>query len=383
MALPAYIVTTCGISVFTQAASPEVRGLCFQYANEPPSQDPHIPQALREWLRQVEAEFPGVAPADAAARSAEIKCLLGLYDGQLGPAVRRDAFVLLHTDTELGTRAAAVIQKWLEQHGASQVELKRVVDLNTQSREGFRHGIQSLMAWLVDTAETRGWERPPRQERLVFNVAGGFKPFQGYLTILGMLYQAEVIYQFETGEELLTIPPLPGLDRYFNDNLKSLFQEHFLPFRRLRLEVATPEDLAALPETLVMRLDGETPMLSPWGELVWLRFHPALYREKLWPSPAEEWVRYGPSFRKTVEDACPPERLQQLNGQIDELVAYLKRRQTHPEERPLAKLHLRELKGNHRPSTHEIAAWHDQGAYRIFLHWDHSGVMLDALRPHL
>jgi hypothetical protein len=192
---------------------------------------------------------------------------------------------------------------------------------------------------------------------------------QGFLQTLAMFYADEAIYVFESGSALLRIPRLPVVLKADEE-----VRQHLAVFRRLGKNLASAA-VSGVPETLLMQCGGEVA-LSPWGSLVWERTRKEIYREQLWPAPSAKLV-YGAGFETSLH-RLPPDRLQQINERVDDLVAYL---ETHQDQRSLR---FHELKGNPTPpSTHEVYAWSDQDARRIYGQFDGDTFVLDRLGKHL
>ena len=141
------------------------------------------------------------------------------------------------------------------------------------------------------------------------------------------------------------------------------FRERLLDFRRLGLDLPI-ETTAGLPETLLTQFEGLVD-LSPWGRLMWDQSRKGIYSEGLWASPSP-LLRYGEEFEKSAR-GLPPDRYYNLNRKIDMLAQFLEK----GEEYNLRGLDFKELSGNPAPpATHEIDAWSDGDARRLFGYYD-------------
>ena len=98
--------------------------------------------------------------------------------------------------------------------------------------------------------------------------------------------------------------------------------------------------------------------LSPWGDLVWERTHKEIYQKELWPSPSEKII-YGERFAESVEKLSS-DRMEHVNKRIDQLARYLE-----CGDNP-ASLDFKPVKGRVKNYTHEIDAWADQDAKRMY-----------------
>lgn len=181
-----------------------------------------------------------------------------------------------------------------------------------------------------------------------------------------MFYADEVIYIFESQNELLRIPRLP-----LTLSLDSL-KEHYQTLRKLSLHLSVEEEqLKKIPDTLLMVVNNEV-CLSSYGTMIWEQIKKDWYIKELLPSPHEK-IRFSKNFERDVE-RLPPDRLKKVNERIDDLVGYVERKHNPPS------LDFKQLRGNPRPpSTHECDAWSDRDARRIFAHFEGNILVLDAL----
>jgi putative CRISPR-associated protein (TIGR02619 family) len=360
---PNFVLSPCGTSLLTNGATSEERNLLNQHSNAKTLEDTasdgtrleRVLAAKRQTIAQAET-------GEVGKLSAELNALVKLYEGDLSRA-SHDYHVLLCTDTWLGEQAAEMVCDWLQGKGLK-VEVKRQTDLQTADVVSFQAALSDIVQWCEVTLP--GYQQ--RGYHIIFNLTGGFKSVQGFLQTLAMFYADESVYVFESAKDLLRIPRLPV---QLND--EGVLAKYVNAFRRLGAKLPVPQDkTAGIPETMLMVMDGQAT-LSPWGEIVWQRGWKALYEERLHPAPSEKIV-YGDAFQKSLAELSP-NRIKEVNQKIDDLAKYLEL------GHHLRSLDLKELKGNPRPgSTHELDAWSDQDAKRIFCHYDEQKrLVLDSL----
>lgn len=371
-----YVLTSCGISILTNRSSSDMRNLLLSHSNDTAttlSADDR--ERIDEWIQEVRQGIRAQPMPDAIARSAELTGLAGIYGGQL-PTRTSDSLMFLHTDTYIGESACQIIVERLEAHGLK-AQFARIDSLTTRNRETFLRGISNLIYWL-EGQDIAGWQS--RQYAVVFNLVGGFKVLQGYLTVLGMLYGAEQVYQFETSEELLRIPALPGLAGHLEE-LTRVGMEDYLPwYRQVALRFPPSERPPEQPPESLVRQDKEGWALSVWGDVVWQRVWRRAAERCLWPSPSPG-VRYTDAFERDV--AKYAHRLREINTTIDDLARNVADRAGGRSTSNPKSSTVKPLKGKHGPSTHEVYAWSDGDAGRMLLHFEGITAVIDALRGHL
>jgi len=361
-----FVLSPTGTSLLTNQAIADDRKLVGKYANtktleqitEANAQEAQQLQALveraRERLMQADLTL-------AARMSAELNGIIKLYQGKLqGP---QDYHALLCTDTWLGHTTAQLVETWLRAQGLI-VEVKRQTNLQTEDIHTFQVALSDLVIWcdeIVVSYRQQGY-------RAVFNLTGGFKSVQGFLQTLATFYADETIYIFETAKDLLRIPRLP-VEMVAEETVR----RHLDAFRRLALDLPVA-DLSDIPETLLMT-DGSQTTFSPWGELVWKQSRSKIYRGQVY-SPPSERSRLGEEFAKSVQRLAP-DLVERVNKKIDDLVKYL---ELGDEKYNLPSLDFKELRGNPcPPSTHEVDAWADLDAKRLFGHYEGDVFVLDKL----
>ena len=291
--------------------------------------------------------------------SAELNALIRYYEGQL-PA--GDMHVLLITDTWLARQAANLIKEWLLRLNLA-VQIQSIEGLQTADFARFQVAMADLVQWVhkdVLPYSESGYH-------IVFNLTGGFKSIQGFLQTLGIFYADEVIYIFETGTELFRLPKIP---------VKlipgEVIRENLNLFRRMDLSLPV-RNLEKIPQVMYLQMDHEI-MLSDYGELIFNQSKKELYGQQLWPAPCEKLV-FSDAFIKSAQH-LNKSRLQKVNERIDDLARYL----CSGNKANLNRLDFKPIKGNVMGiSTHEIDAWADQDARRIYGHFENDAFILDEL----
>lgn len=157
---------------------------------------------LREQIRERLKAFDLASEAGRVGASAELNILHRL------PVRREDEVVLFSTDTAEGRvcteELALVIQSEL---GVTRVVIERVQGLQVRDAETLRHsGLTNLSRQLI-----RYLDDPQRRYGggCVLCPNGGFKGVVPFLTVLGMVFRAPVVYVFEFAETVISLPPLP------------------------------------------------------------------------------------------------------------------------------------------------------------------------------
>lgn len=364
------IVSSCGTSILSHSAPADMKSLLTDLANHRANE---LDAAVRKGLEIIAScarnRLDGADIKAARKLSAELNGILGIYRGAILSDAKRDQHFLLCTDTFVGQLAADLLKDWLEQHGL-QVHVQPITDLRTRDYEEFTLGVHNLIKWCTEVCDS--WRRA--NYKVIFNLVGGFKAVQGYMSALGMFFADESVYIFESSDQLMSIPRLPvQLDP--NGQIVT----HLTAFRLLALgEELTADQLTSISPTLVQVIDGKAT-LSVWGEVEWHRCKEHLYREKLLPSPTEK-IRYSHRFEEEAAKYAKSNRMIQINDRIDDLTKYLLRNGAYNPR----SLDFKQLRGKpFPPSTHECDAWSDGDARRILCHFDGAVLELDSLHPHL
>lgn len=364
---PLFVLSPCGTSLLTnQAANQDERKLIGKYANTKTTAEiePADLRILQNLVQKAQASLNFGDINNAAKLSAELNGIIKLCKGQFNNP--QDHHLLLCTDTWLGETTATCVSDWLRSQGIF-TEINRQTDLQTQDINAFQLALSDIVSWCAETIP--GYK--DSGYHIVFNLTGGFKSVQGFLQTLATFYADESIYIFETATELLRIPRLPVAMA-----AEATVRQNLVAFRRLALNLTTT-NANNIPETLLLNIDNILS-LSPWGDLVWKQIQKQLYSEAVHPSPSEKFA-FGPGFEKSLKGLYG-DRLILINKRLDQLAKCL---ETNGQYNPPS-LDFKALKGNPcPPSTHEIDAWSDGSADRIFGHYEGDRLILDKLGPHL
>lgn len=161
-------------------------------------------QALREQVDQRLAVLDLASAAGRARASAELNALhrAGLHGD--------DEVILLTTDTAEGRCCAEAVRGVLLAHfglAPPRVVVERIAGLQVHDAEALRRqGLANLsrrvLAYLNDPQRRYGGG-------CVLCPNGGFKGVVPFVTLLGMLFRAPVVYVFELADCLIRLPPLP------------------------------------------------------------------------------------------------------------------------------------------------------------------------------
>jgi hypothetical protein len=238
-------------------------------------------------------------------------------------------------------------------------------------QEGLQTREITTFQWALSDLVKKFYEELPKYKaagyEIVFNLTGGFKAVQGFLQSVANFFADETVYIFEQSEMLMRIPRLPvKLDAV------ETVEKNLACFRNLASRVPYEGDIT-IPETMILRMD-DVVELSAWGELLWNEAKEQLYKKRLWPSPNPEKIRYGKGFEKST-GSIEQDRMRHVNHTIDKLNRFI-----HDRKSNLKSLDFKPTGREMAPSTHEIDAWADKDAQRIFLHKDGNGCyILDKL----
>lgn len=358
--MPNLIFSTCGTSLLTQGVSNEIRALINEHANKKEKDlEPQKEEILRNHIKQVRQKLFESKLEEITKISAELHAILRFYEFHMADA-KNDFHYLLTTDTFLGRQTGRIIKEWLSQY-VSSVQILDQTNLQTNNLTLFQWAMADLVKWIADTIpgfRDNGYH-------VIFNLTGGFKSVQGFLQTMAMLYADETVYVFEKEKELFRLPKLP-----IKLIPQDVIRNNFDFFRKLNLGIPTsiPD---GIPEIMLLRLENEYN-LSDYGQVIFQQTKRILYEEQIWPSPYDK-IKFGPHFLKSVE-GLDAERKRMLNERIDDLMKHFLTGQNP------RRLDFKELKANPKPpSTHEIDAWADQDAKRIYGHYESDAFVLDNL----
>ena len=368
--MPTLMITTCGTSLLTNYARGDaaLAEIVKQSANTTSQgATPEITRAIGEALQKCSHKLATSTVRDVRSASAELNGLLGFYKNEW-PGANADQHILLHTDTLQGKGVAEVLESYLRKNGLNAWP-QTFKGLRTDTLENFQQGLIGVIEWCHEALP--GYRE--KRYKVVFNLTGGFKSIQGWMQTLGMFYADEIIYIFESGKELLRIPRIPvALDKAVVEEI-----QNNLPFFR-RLAIKLPCKTADIPGDIAgafLYKPGDKIELSAWGRLMWGPARATLYREKVHASPDIRIV-YSQRFRDACSKLTAEDQRWNVNERIDDLALYLAGGRTNNPKR----LDYKKLQGRGRGnSTHEIDAWPQSPAWRIFLHEDGDKVVLDDL----
>lgn len=356
------VISLCGTSCLTFHAE-NARRLLTKYANAASinETDNRDGAEISKVIARARQSLLSGDIQQARRISAEINSLAAFYDDRLQSG-KSDQHILLHTDTWLGKEAAEIVREFLGQQGFQNVSLQTFGGLRTDSLTNFRAALGEMVKWIHESFSGM-------DDKLVFNLTGGFKSVQGFLQTVGLLYNAERIYLFESSNELLHIPRLPAR-LAVEDQVK----QHLHAIRRLASGLPAAGNI---PELFVLELEGDR-ILSEWGELIWGQLKNIIYRERLWPTPSNR-IRFTTRFEEQAR-SLPGDKKLQVNLRMDELACNLEL-----PDRPNPKsLNFKALQGNpYPPCTHELRAWSDGNASRIFGWFDEQTFVIERLEKHL
>ena len=358
-----YVLSPCGTSLLSNQVTSQERNLVFKHANAKNKEE--IPReelaVLEDLIERRSAELKTANYQEAARMSAELNSILALYEQAIPD--RKDFHFLLATDTWLGEQTAGLVEQWLKAQSSKLIiHSHRHIDLQTQELISFQLSLSELVRKL--STELPIWSS--QGYKIIFNLTGGFKGVQGFLQGIAHFYADEIVYIFERSLELLRIPQLP-----IKLDAAEIVEAHLQTFRLLSINLPV-EPVNEIPETLLLQLEGQIS-LSPWGELIWKESKGGIYQKCLYEPPIEK-IQYSAHFEKEVASLAP-KRIQLVNERIDQLSHHL----TGPHYNPKS-LDFKKLKGNEMsPSTHELDAWSDQDAKRIFGHFEGAVFVIDHL----
>ncbi|WP_299431234.1 putative CRISPR-associated protein [uncultured Meiothermus sp.] len=192
------------------------------------------------------------------AASAETNSLLRIM--QKGSEV-----VLLHSDTEEGSRAAALLDRYWQQQGVP-CSLVRIAGLAYEAQGFVDYGLKNFVRTLA--GEIRKAAR--RQREVVINATGGFKAEIAYATALGLVFKVPVCYIHERFQEIVTLPPSPfGWDNTllaWHGDFFDWIDAEMRPRHEVHQRAALlPEEVQVLLEDFEME-DRVYTSLSPLGQ---------------------------------------------------------------------------------------------------------------------
>ena len=219
--------------------------------------------------------------------SAELNGIVKYY-GAHEAIDKNDVHFLLHTDTYLGEFAAMQIQKILKTKEINNISVIKIDKLNTKSSKEFNQGIKNLFKWCYDNVP----KYRDNEYNVIFNLTGGFKSLQGYMSIAGMFYADKIVYVFETGKEIIEIPILPIKLK------KEKVEEYITEYLYAANNMCPIEYVNNIPD-IYLDKDKELATLSPIGQLAWDQFKDEILSKKL---AYFQNIEYSESFKKDFKD---------------------------------------------------------------------------------
>lgn len=277
---PKIIFSTIGTSIITNRSKDKI-GLINQYSNE--KIEDKIPKELIQFFSEIKTNIENdiknsknIDKKTLKKWSAEINGLINIYEKYERDLL--DIHYLITTDTFFGKIVSEIFQSFIEEYfGVKNIVILQPSGLRASNTSDFHSGITTLLKE-IESLELNKYKKQHYQ--IIFNLVGGFKSVQAYLTTIGMFYADKIVYIFETGEELLEIPKLPIRldDKYANDYpiLFLLLEES--------LKIEQKEDpifqkIKEIPEVLYEGLENQY-WLSPWGILYWYKNEEEVLRQK-------------------------------------------------------------------------------------------------------
>lgn len=171
--MPRLVISSCGISILANQANQEIKNLLLRNANRCENEIYGPEKATIDgFLTGCQTRFKAERFASSQDLCAELNSILTYYKGDISDS-QADTHYLIHTDTYLGERAAALVQAQLLQHFRS-CQLQKFHKLRVNSIIDFQHGFAELIKWCEQTLPSFR----QKQVKVVFNLSGGFKSIQ-------------------------------------------------------------------------------------------------------------------------------------------------------------------------------------------------------------
>lgn len=268
------VISTVGASLLLNGADTELRKRLNKLANHSQLTGDDV-QLIQQRAEHAAQLLASATVAEIRRASAELNGIFALYNGQLS-AAQRDTHILIGTDTALGRTCTTLVKNYLTARGVETRE-EIIKGLSAASTTAFQEGCRVLTDWCVQTLP------PYREQRseIVFNLVAAFKPLQGYLNTIGMLYADRMLFIFEGRDEPIFIPRLPM--RVDTESLR----KYGLPLTLMaEADAIVPlEALSGMPEALYEQVDGLGCGISNWGKLIWGQLSDELLSGELLPFP--------------------------------------------------------------------------------------------------
>lgn len=351
------IFNTCGTSVLTNLAKElGCLDVINKYSNYKLFSE--ITQADKERIDNLTntllERWDRFSIEDAKKQSAELNSLYSWMDSRRIKETDCCCY-LLCTDTFFGELAAQILEEKLKKLGFQCVVLQRVDKLNTSNFDSFQDGLSNFAKWAFENAVSNDYQK------VIFNIAGGFKSFSGFAQILGQFLADETIYKFETGDVILSIPKMPVMMGDFE------FRQHFDDYHRISLGISLNSYEYINP------LWVKRGRFTPWGEVAWGNAKRTLYEECVYPIVCDGIVE-GVAFRDSL--LCLDKlKIKQVNERLDDLCIY----KMSNGQKCIKRLDYKKLKQMHEGCTHECDAWADQDCKRIFCNEKDGKIIVELL----
>lgn len=277
---PKIIFSTIGTSIITNRSKDKIT-LINQYSNE--KEEANIPKELKNLIFNLKdilineiKNSKNIEKETLKKWSAEINGLLNIYENYAQNP--QDFHYLITTDTYLGKIVSEIIQFFIEVYFEIKIiKILQPSGLRASNTLDFHSGITTLLKE-IETLELNKYKE--KNYQIIFNLVGGFKSVQAYLTTIGMFYADKIVYIFETGKELLEIPKLPiRLDYDYANRYPILF---LLLEESLKIDQEDSpilRNLKEIPDVLYEGLENQY-WLSPWGILYWYQNEEKVLKEK-------------------------------------------------------------------------------------------------------
>lgn len=149
-----------------------------------------------------------LAKLDLSARDGRVRASAELNILERLPAQADDKVLLFATDTADGRACAEELARVAKAMLAiKHIRVLRVLGLQVHDADTLRHtGLTNLIRLLIDHLAD---EQLRYQGGCVLCPNGGFKGVVPFMSVLGMIFRAPVVYVFEFAETLISLPPIP------------------------------------------------------------------------------------------------------------------------------------------------------------------------------
>lgn len=348
------VITTVGTSSATNVAFRNEIKLPREAHNGGCDAPPH-PEAERV-LGMAASELERADSTELMRLSAELNVLLdpGAPHAKLPKGMVQH--YLIATDTWLGRSVAELLQAQMNRLGMSVEVVRRFAGLSATDATNFRSAVGAFAGWFAETS------RNFAESKITFNLNGGLKGFNSFVCSIAHLHGASVVFKHEHGNGIIEIPALPErLDgtRWVRRHLEAL--------RRLNQNLAVSTYTEG-EELFIDRTDDLQDM-TLLGKFLFESCRREIYESEVLPPPSARLV-FGERFLASVKGLDGSFRAR-INEKLDKL-AYVVEADVR-----LSGVDLKPLVGDalkkSAPSTHEVDAWHDGAAMRLFLHEEKHG----------